>query len=45
MRLSFNDFMLKVGNIYYANNERMSRAFTIIEEAEKENLTNKTIKK
>jgi len=31
----FNDWMARIGNIYYANNELMEKAFDKIEQHEK----------
>ena len=35
MTQKFNEWMEKIGNIYYAEDDRMARAFKIIEEYEK----------
>ena len=35
MREKFNEWMASIGNIYYANNEMMDRAFEKIDQYEK----------
>ena len=35
MKKKFNKWMLYIGNIYYANDNMMSKAYQIIEEYEK----------
>ena len=35
MTQKFNEWMAKIGNIYYANNELMSQAYDKIEQYEK----------
>jgi len=35
MEKKFNEWMASIGNIYYADDEKMARAFKIIEDYEK----------
>ena len=35
MKKEFNEWMAKIGNVYYANNELMEKAFDKIEQYEK----------